>query len=83
MINKMNQEFFDVLDRGTQNLIKWQYHLGDDFNTHLFRTIARANIDNIERLKREFPQEVEAYINFTQKIGWWKSIEKGLFGNGI
>jgi len=70
---------FESLDRGTQRLIEWQYHCCGDFTRELFQIIARADPVNLERLRRGFPLEVEAFVNYSRVAGWWQAIERELF----
>jgi len=76
---ELNYEYFVSLDRGTQHLVEWQYHFSGDFNRALFEVIGRADEINLYRLARGFPEEVEAYKNYTRVNGWWQKIQKGLF----
>ena len=80
-MNRMNSKFFDSLDRGIQHLIEWQYRFSGDFNRALFETICLADKINMARLYRGFPLEVDAYLKYTRKEGWWQKIQKGLFSS--
>ena len=72
----MNYEEFNKLNKGVQNLIEWQYQRSGDFTTSLFETICRADDNNLDRLRREFPEEVKAYENFANVNGWWRDLCK-------
>jgi hypothetical protein len=43
-------------------VVKWQFRLTGDFFKALWEAICRADEDNLERLSRGFPTEVEGYL---------------------
>ena len=45
-------------------LVKWQFRVFGDFETSLMETIARADEDNLDLLRRAFPMQVEAYLDW-------------------
>jgi len=49
-----------------KHLVKWQYRMLGDFETSLMKTIALADEDNLDLLKRAFPFQVEAYLDWTR-----------------
>ena len=57
-------EFFNSPDwtEGEKFIIKWQFGILGDFKTALIEACCRADEDNLERLHRGFPEEVEAYL---------------------
>ncbi len=42
-------------------VIRWQFRMCGDFETALWRAIALADTDNIERLRLGFPLHVQGY----------------------
>ena len=57
-------------DSGFDRFLEWQYQFTGDFYTHLFRAIAQADDQNLERLAMGFPEEVEAHVIWTtQGVG--------------
>ena len=64
------------LSEGEQFIVKWQYRMLGHFNTALVDAIAKADIINRTRLARGFPEEVQAYINYSENSGWWESIKQ-------
>jgi hypothetical protein len=52
-------------DSGFDRFLEWQYHFTGDFYTLLFRTIGQADDQNLERLAKGFPEEVEAHVIWT------------------
>ena len=47
---------------GEKFIIKWQFGILGDFKSALIEACCRADDDNIERLHRGFPMEVEAFL---------------------
>ena len=45
-------------------LFHWQNSTGDNFHSMLYRLIEKADIGNRIRLRRGFPEEVQAYMNW-------------------
>lgn len=64
------------LTQSEEFIIKWQYQLLGGFKTHLAHAIAKADKENLARLEKGFPNEVEGYKNFTRKPGWWQEAQK-------
>ena len=55
---------------GFDRFLEFQYHFTGDFYTHLFRAISQADDQNLERLAKGFPEEVEAHVTWTvQGVG--------------
>ena len=61
---------------GERFIIEWQYRMAGDFMTALANAIMLADTKNILRLYKAFPDEVEAYINYSQKDGWWEKLQE-------
>ena len=47
-------------------VVKWQFRITGDFGKALWEAICRADEDNLERLSRGFPTEVEGYTAWTR-----------------
>ena len=47
-------------------VVKWQWRLYGDFYTALWNAIKMADEDNLGRLHKGFPVEVEGYIAWTR-----------------
>ena len=45
-----------------------------DFKKSLIHTILRADVQNLEKLRLGFPDEVEGYVAYATIEGWWDSI---------
>ena len=65
---------------GEEFIYFWQYNLLGSFSTNLANTIACADTKNLEKLRKGFPEEVEAMQNFHHKKGWWEEVEKKFKG---
>jgi len=59
---------------GEEHLYKWQYGMLGGFMKALFSAICKADGDNIQKLKKAFPEEVEAYRRFSEESGYWDKI---------
>ena len=46
---------------GEKSVVKWQFRLHGNFRTALWVAIIKADENNIARIKRGFPDEVEGY----------------------
>ncbi len=66
----------DNLTSGERFIFDWQYRMAGGFNTALVEAISRADEDNLDRLSLGFPEEVEAYKNFSRVSGWWDNLRK-------
>lgn len=66
----------DALTEGERFIVEWQYHLGGGFFTALATAISRADIVNLARLEKGFPEEVRAYRSFSMVSGWWEEVQK-------
>lgn len=68
---------FDALTEGERFIVEWQYRYQmGGFRTALIEAISRADIVNQVKLARGFPEEVEAYQNFSMVSGWWEEVRK-------
>ena len=74
----MNQEYYNSLDKGVRCLIDWQYGKASSFVKYLFETIRVADGENRDKLAQVYRLEVQAYINYARKTGWWDKIVKKL-----
>lgn len=52
---------------GYDRYLEFQYQFTGDFFTLLFRTIAQADTNNLQRLGMGFPEEVHAHKLWTQE----------------
>jgi len=64
------------LTKGEKFIVDWQYRMGGSFCMALVEVIGRADIGNLAKLKKGFPDEVEAFENYTQVSGWWESLKE-------
>jgi hypothetical protein len=54
----LNSPEFSESDK---SVVKWQFHIQGDFLNALWEAIIRADEDNLERLSRGFPIQVEGF----------------------
>lgn len=59
-------ELLEALERHTKMFDEYQYRQTGDFYTLLFRAIQQADGQNLDRLAKGFPTEVEAYKCWTR-----------------
>ena len=59
---------------------KWRRGRMSDFNRALIHTLQRADVQNLERLRLGFPEEVEGYVSYRLIPGWWDDIEARMDG---
>jgi len=63
------------LSHAELKLCEYQYNMGGSFYKHLFEAIYRADDGNLERLERGFPEEVQAYKNYSRTAGYWTRLQ--------
>ncbi len=56
----------------------WAWRRGrmSDFRRALIHLIQRADVQNLEKLRLGFPDEVEGYVSYRLIPGWWDDIER-------
>ena len=56
----------------------WTWRRGrmSDFRRALIHLIQRADVQNLEKLRLGFPDEVEGYVSYRLIPGWWDDIER-------
>lgn len=75
VINKLK----DLTPEG--NIIaKWQFGMLSRFRNSLMETIAYADKDHRDNLKKHFVQEVLAYEKYAYKEGWWEKVKDKIRG---
>lgn len=66
----------ESLNKGERFIVDWQYRLAGDFAAALAEAIVRADIHNLGRLAKGFPDEVDAYLCYTREADWWQEVQK-------
>lgn len=69
-----------MINRGEKRLYEWQFGLSGHFFKNLFDAIANADLRNLEKLEKGFPEEVEAYRKFISEEGYWQNLVKKIKG---
>ncbi len=67
---------YNDLTNSERFIFEWQYRMLGDFKTALIEAICQADINNLEKLRLGFPDEVDGYINYSQTEGWWPKVER-------
>lgn len=62
---------WEGLDTWQTIAIKWQFHMLGGYFSLLMQQIAKADTDNMTRLRRGYPDHVKAYELFMSEPGWW------------
>ncbi len=57
-------------------IIQWQYHFAGGFQTSLMYLIGRADVVNRSKLWAGFPDEVNAFVKYSETAGWWPEVEQ-------
>lgn len=70
----------DKLTKGEQFIVEWQYRTLGSFQTSLAETMCRADDNNLNKLAKGFPEEVEAYQKYTKEVGWWENVREFAMG---
>lgn len=79
MSNKRKRCRFTI---GEQFIHDWQCKQLNPFYSHLASSIAAADQSQLNLLRFSFPDEVQAYINFSRTEGWWEALEEKVRTNG-
>lgn len=67
---------FPFLTLEEEAVYKWQYRLHGDFKSRLFDAIMFADNNNLAKLHKAFPVEVDGYLLYTSHPGWWQQVEQ-------
>jgi hypothetical protein len=63
------------MNEGEARLCEWQFELAGSFYSSLFHTMTLADSYNLVRLSASFPEEVEAFRNFSNTPGYWEHLQ--------
>jgi hypothetical protein len=58
-----------------RKLCDFKYNRSGGFYMALWEAIFRADGNNLAKLSKGFPEEVQAYMNFSRVDGWWDKLE--------
>ena len=72
----MNTDEYPKLTKGEKFIFDWQYKSMGGFKTALINAIRLSDSENRAKLRLGFPEEVDAFNNFTQTKGWWTALSK-------
>ena len=62
--------------KGELFVVEWQYRMLGGFFTGLAEIISRADAVNTEKLRKGFPDEVDAVKNYLNTPGWWEQLQE-------
>ena len=66
---------FPFLEPEEAAVYRWQYRLQGGFLNALWAAIAAADEENLDRLAKGFPIQVQGYRWYTTELGWWDAVE--------
>lgn len=73
-----NYSYFKQLNPGVQSLVKWQFNEHGGFFSSLWKCISTADMGNLEKLEKAYPEEVRAYRRYSTEGGYWEHILENL-----
>jgi len=73
----------DEITPGERFIYEWQYGQLSHFKEALVELLMRADADNLEKMKKAFPDETEAFINYRNIPDWWPSVTEKLIKVGL
>ena len=72
---------YDIILPGEKFIYDWQYGRLNEFHRYLIQAMLYADINNLSKLGKGFPEEVAAYRKFTSEDGWWENLKMRVEGN--
>ena len=63
------------LNQGELDLYFWQYNKLGGFMTRIFDAMAMSDNTNLTKLSMGFPEQVQAYKNYTTMKGFWEQVK--------
>jgi len=71
------------ITKGEQFIYDWQYKRLGGFYNHLVEAISVADNYHLNLLHMGFPDEVQAYKDFTCTRGWWPEVEERIINRNL
>jgi len=65
---------FEHLNKAERFAYEWQYGTLGGFNQQLALLIAKADVNNTDKLRQVFPDEVEGVYNYQNTEGYWENV---------
>ncbi len=62
-------------------VVEWQYGYCGDFRRALWKAIAKADKQNLARLRSGFPVEIRGFEKYSREFGWWQGVLKKMGWN--
>ena len=62
------------MNEAERRLCDYQYERSGSFYLYLFKAIARADPDNLDKMELAFPEEVRAFRRFSTVDGYWQKL---------
>ena len=61
---------------GERFIVEYEYDLSGSFKHNLAEAIFRADTENLNKLRKGFPDEVIAVLNYRDTPGWWEDVKE-------
>lgn len=72
----------NTVSKAEKELYFWQMSSDrSNFSVMLFNLIAKSDTNNIEKLRKSFPDEVEVMLKYQTVEGYWEELENKIKGN--
>ncbi len=71
---------FDQLTAAEKFIWNWRRDQFGGFKRSLLGLIIQADVQNLEKLRLGFPDEVKGYVSYRQTPGWWDNVVKKMEG---
>ena len=71
----INWQAYHTCSEAEKFIVEWKFGMTGGFKMALLETIARADTENLEKLRAGFPAEVEGYLKYSRETGWWEELK--------
>ena len=65
----------ESLSLGERHLFDWYYKVAGGFFGSLFDLMSHADSENLQKLSKAFPEEVEAFMNYRNVPGYFEALQ--------
>ena len=62
------------LTSGEKHLLNWYHQMGGSFFNGLFDLMSHADEENLKKLAKSFPEDVEAFKNYKNVPGYFEAL---------
>jgi len=65
-----------IMTEGERHLCEYEAEMSGSFFTCLFKAMFKADLNNLDRLAKGFPEEVDALHRYRNEDGYWDKLQK-------